>query len=103
MRIFQQAGRADGNWRLYNLKERKKVLYQSVRQLCTEKSAKNGFIVCITQGQLVQIVHIHKFIENIRTQYHRFRNNYRCIFKFLEFGMTLHHIINEGKSSSFSS
>ena len=52
---------------------------------------------------MIKIIGLHKLVEDIGTQYHCLRNCHPCIFELFKFGITLHHIINEGKATAFSS
>ena len=103
MGIFQQTGRTDGYRRLHHIKECKKVLHQTVGQLGTKKSFQYRIVIRITQSHLIQSVGIHEFVKNIGTEHYRFRYYDSSIFKFIEFDMTLYHIVYKSKSASFPS
>ena len=103
MGVFQQTGRTDGNRRSDHIKEGQEVIHQTLRQTGTEESLQDYIIVRIAQTYLIQIVGIHEFIEDIRTENHRLRNSNRCIFKFLKFCMTLHHVVYKSQTTAFSS
>ena len=101
--VFQQAGRTDGNGGLDGIEEGEKVFHQTVGQLGPEESLQNHVVGGIAQGYLVQLVGVHELIEHIGTKHHGFRNHDRGVFKLVELGMTLHHVIDKGQSAPLAS
>ncbi|CDD51019.1 conserved domain protein [Bacteroides sp. CAG:875] len=103
MGVFQQTGRTDGNGSLDGIEEGEKVFHQTVGQLGPEESLQNHVVGGIAQGYLVQLVGVHELIEHIGTKHHGFRNHDRGVFKLVELGMTLHHVIDKGQSAPLAS
>ena len=76
-------------------------------QTCRKRGAAEGIeddgIVGIGERKLVEIIVVHEFLEEVGTKYHRLGNHHRGIVKLVEFGMMLHDVVDEGKTTTFTS
>ena len=103
MGILQQRTASDGYRRTGGLEEREEVGYILIRQLRPEEVPQDRLIGGIAQRYLVEVVTLHEFIEDIRTQDDRLGDAHLDILKLVELGVTLDDIIQERQSSALSS
>ena len=61
----------------------------------------NFFIAYITQSNLIKIVLLHKLVEEIGTQHHRFGNMNLNACKAVKLGMSFDYIVKKGQTTPF--
>ena len=62
----------------------------------------NLIVASITQSYRIEIVAHHKFIKDICTEHHGLRNLHGGILKLIELRVTLDDVVEECKTSTFS-
>ena len=56
----------------------------------------------VAQGDGIEVVFLHKLVENVGTQHHRLWNLHAHTRKFVQIGMSLHNAVEKGQSATFS-
>ena len=102
VRILKKRTGTDGDRTLRCLEEGEEVSYQGIRQLRMQKMLQYLIIAGIAQRYRIEIVAHHKFIEDIGTEHHGFRNLHGGILILIELQMALNDIVEKGKSSTLS-
>ena len=102
MSILQERAGTHGDRTLRRLKESEEVGYQRIGQLGMKKVLQNLIIAGIAQGYRIEIVALHKLIEDVGTQDDRLRNLHRGIVILIELRMTLDDIVEECQASALS-
>ena len=101
MRIFQQAGRTDGNRPLHDIEKGHQVLDQPGGQAGTQEIAKNRLVINIIERDGIKLIPFHKLIKDIGTNHDRLRDIDSEVLT-LQTGIALDHRPNESQATSFS-
>ena len=64
-----------------------------------EECIEDLFVSAVAQSDRIELVGVHKLVEDVGTQHHRFRDHGRC----REVFVSGEHSVDEGKATSFAS
>ena len=103
MSVLEERRRADCHRTLRGFEEREEVGDERVGQLRTQEVAQYLFVGGVAERYLVQIVLLHKLVEDVRTQHHCLRNLNRHAGERTEVGVHLYDIVKESQTSALSS
>ena len=103
MRVLEQRTRSYRDRRLHCIEEREEVGYQRVGQLCPEEMFQYLLVRGVAQCYGVEIILLHKLIEEVGTQHHRLRDHHWSMLVFVEFRITFYHLVKECQTSTLSS
>ena len=103
MGIFEQGGGAHRNGSVHRIEEGEEVGYERIGQLCLEEVAQYLFVRGITQGNGIELVLLHKLIEEVGTQHHGAGNTHTDALKTIELRMALDDIVEECQSAALAS
>ena len=103
MAIFEQRTRAHRDGAAGGFNEGEDVALQTCRECGAAEGIEDDGIVGIGERKLVEIIVVHEFLEEVGAEHHRLWNHHRGIVKLVEFGMMLHDVVDEGKTTTFAS
>ena len=101
MRIFQQTRRTDGDGAFHHLEKGHQIFDQPRRQTGPEEVFQNRIIIDIAQCNGIQLVRLHKLVENIGTDHHGFGNGNGEIRVF-QGRIPLHHRPDKCQATPFA-
>ena len=87
MRVFKQARRTHGDGPSYDLEKGQYVFFEAFGQGGFEEMVEDFFVGHVREGDLIEIVALHKFIEEVGTKNHGFRNGNAYTFVIFEYGV----------------
>ena len=102
MTVLKQRRRTDGYRRLHRIKEGEEVGNQRVGQLRPEEMLQYLVVRGVAQGNMIEVVLVHKLVEDISAEHHRARYAHRHSGKLVELRMLLYHIVEECQSPTLT-
>jgi len=101
--VFEQRTGAYRDGAAGGFNEGEDVALQTCRKCGAAEGIEDDGIVGIGERKLVEIIVVHEFLEEVGAEHHRLWNHHRGIVKLVEFGMMLHDVVDEGKTTTFAS
>ncbi len=103
MRVLEQRRAAYGDRAAGSLEEREEVSNELVGQLCTQEVLQNCLVGGIAECYLVQVVGVHKLVEDVGTEHHRLGDADLYIFELTELRVGLYYVVEECQTSTLPS
>ena len=75
---------------------------KSSGELRSEESLQDLLVRGIGEGEGIEVVLLHKLIEDVRAEHHRLGYLHRGVGILVELGMALDDVVEKGQSASFA-
>ena len=103
MAVLEQTAGAYGDGAACGVDESLAVGKQSVGKRSVAEGLENSGVGDVGKCQGIQGVPVHELFKDVSAEHHGLGNHYRGVLPFVEFGMVLHHAVNECQSAAFAS
>ena len=100
--VLKQRAGTNGDGTVRSLKEGEEVGNITVGQLRLQEVLKDDFVRRITKRNVIEIVLLHKLIEDIGAEHHGLRDLHGSTTEAVEVGMRLDDVVEKGQTTSFA-
>ena len=102
MAVLQERTGTDGDRRLDSIEEGEEVGYQRVGELRTEEVLQDFLVGGIAQGYGVEVVLLHKFVEEVGTEHDGLRYRHLGTLVLVQLGVALDDAVEEGQAAALA-